>query len=257
MPWHRRELRARKNASPSCIKTRKLLKYFTRNTGEVKQLIRLSQTAPLGFPSSEWDNIIKGNPINLDIVLSSLHHLGAPKENTGRLGSTEIKLGQNEPTRKVQTSGDWTSTWNAAIKATVFVFKHRESELRSYAEYIEGLFASKITGSHHLIISFDKAIRAEVAGAQACVLTDYHRFTRLQTAIMSHDGVEASHGSKKASASTKSDLPQLCNRFNSPKGCPNTSAACPFRHVCRRCHQPGHGKEACAVTDGREAWITT
>ncbi|RDB25999.1 hypothetical protein Hypma_006532 [Hypsizygus marmoreus] len=197
MPWHRRELKARKNASPSCIKTRKLLKYFGRNTGEVKQLIKLSQTAPLGFPSSEWDNIIKGNPVNLDIVLSSLHHLGAPEENTGRLGSTEIKLGQNEPTRKVQTSGDWTSTWNAAIKATVFIFKHRETELRSYAEYVEGLFASKITSSHHLIISFDKAIRAEVAGAQACLLTDYHRFTRLQTAIMSHDGVEASHRSKK------------------------------------------------------------
>ncbi|RDB29605.1 hypothetical protein Hypma_015868 [Hypsizygus marmoreus] len=161
MPWHRRELKARKRASPSCAKTQKLLKYFGRNPGEVKQLIRLSQTAPLGFPSSEWDNIIKGNPINLDVVLSSLHHLGAPKESTGRLGSTEIKFGQNEPTRKVQTSGDWTSAWNAAIKATIFVFKHRDSELRSYAEYIKGLFASKIPSSHHLIISFDKAIRAE------------------------------------------------------------------------------------------------
>ncbi|RDB19540.1 hypothetical protein Hypma_013364 [Hypsizygus marmoreus] len=53
-----------------------------RNTGQVKQLIKLFQTAPLGFPSSEWDNIIKGNSVNLDVILSSLHHIGAPKENT-------------------------------------------------------------------------------------------------------------------------------------------------------------------------------
>ncbi|RDB17081.1 hypothetical protein Hypma_001927 [Hypsizygus marmoreus] len=161
LPWHRRELKARKKGPLSCTKTRKLLKYFGRNTGKVKQFIKLAQSAPLGFPSSEWDNIIKGNPINLDIVLSTLHHIGAPAENIGRLGSTQIKLGAPEPTRKVQTSGDWTSAWNTTIKATIFVFRHRESELRDYADYIEGLFASKVTSSHSHVIAYDKAIRAE------------------------------------------------------------------------------------------------
>ncbi|RDB27276.1 hypothetical protein Hypma_004296 [Hypsizygus marmoreus] len=251
LPWHKRELKARKKSPLSCTKTRKLLKYFGRNPGQVKQFIRLAQSAPLGFPSSEWDNIIKGNAINLDIVLSSLHHIGAPTENLGHVGSTQIKLGTTEPTRKVQTSGDWTSAWNAAIKATIFAFRHRESELRDYADYIEGLFASKVTSSHSHVIAYDKAIRAEVGGGQSCLLSDLHRFARFQTAIMAPDGIE-SHGSKKASGPIKSDQPQICNRFNSNKGCPNTSAACVYRHICRKCRQPGHSKEHCPVNERRD-----
>ncbi|RDB21516.1 hypothetical protein Hypma_011357 [Hypsizygus marmoreus] len=251
LPWHRRELKARKKGPASCTKTRKLLKYFGRNPGKVKRIIKLAQSAPLGFPSSEWDNIIKGNAVNLDVILSSLHHIGAPAENIGRLGSTQIKLGAPEPTRKVQTSGDWTSAWNAAIKATIFAFRHREIELRDYADYIEGLFASKVMSSHSHIIAYDKAIRAEVGGGQSCLLSDLHRFTRFQTAIMAPDGIESGHGSKKASGSIKADQPQICNRFNTSKGCPNTSAVCVYRHICRKCRQSGHSKENCPVNEGR------
>ncbi|KAF5382515.1 hypothetical protein D9615_003084 [Tricholomella constricta] len=142
LPWYDDEKRARVSSNPSLDKNRRIIALFARDLSKVKRLIGSAQTAPHGFPSSEWDNVIRGNPVNLDVVLSSLHHVSAPKENRGRIGDNEISLGRSDPTRKVETSGQWTSAWNATSKAIRFAFRHREDELREYADYIEGLFAS-------------------------------------------------------------------------------------------------------------------
>jgi hypothetical protein len=95
----------------------------------------------------------------------------------GRVGHTEISLGRSEPAKKVQTSGEWTSAWNATIKAVKFAFPNREQELREYGEYIEGHFSAKVVSAHRRIILFDIAIRNEVGGGQNALLTDTHRFS--------------------------------------------------------------------------------
>ncbi|KIJ90179.1 hypothetical protein K443DRAFT_116981, partial [Laccaria amethystina LaAM-08-1] len=116
MPWFAREEEIRRSGNKECEESRKILQLFARDHKMIKQWIQTSRTAPLGFPASEWDNIIRGQAVNIDAVFSSLHHISAPKENIGRVGATEISLGRSEPSRKVQTSGEWTSAWNATIK---------------------------------------------------------------------------------------------------------------------------------------------
>ena len=163
MPWFSREEEERRTGNKECEESRRILALYARDFKAIKQWIQNSRTAPLGFPSSEWDNIVRGQAVNLDAVLSSLHHISAPKENVGCVGSTEISLGRSEPSKKVQTSGEWTSAWNATIKAIKFAFPHREQELREYGEYIEGHFSAKIASSHRKIILYDAAIRNEVS----------------------------------------------------------------------------------------------
>jgi hypothetical protein len=254
MPWYTREEEARQSGHEECEESRRILQLFARDYKVVRQWIQNSRTAPLGFPTSEWDNIIKGQAVNLDAVLSSLHHISAPKENVGRVGSTEISLGRSEPTKKVQTSGEWTSAWNATVKAIKFAFPHREQELRDYGEYIEGHFSARIVGSHRKIILYDVAIRNEVGGGQNALLTDTHRFTRFYSAIIMPDGVESNHvtlGSKRSIGKvTKSEI---CNRFNSPNGCRNSADDCRFRHACKKCKRLGHGQKDCNIKEGSSA----
>jgi len=114
----------------------------------IKQWIQTSWTAPLGFPGSEWDNIIWGQAINLNAVFSLLHHISAPKENIGLMGSAEISLGRSEPAKRVQMSGKWTSTWNTTVKAIKFAFPQWEGELKEYREYIGGHFSAKVPFAH-------------------------------------------------------------------------------------------------------------
>ncbi|KAG6894692.1 hypothetical protein C0992_005101 [Termitomyces sp. T32_za158] len=77
LPWYENELAARASGRPETQKTRELLEYFSRNPTEVKQKINLAQSAPVGFPSTQWDSIINGRPVDLDVLLSSLNHVGA------------------------------------------------------------------------------------------------------------------------------------------------------------------------------------
>ncbi|GLB44966.1 hypothetical protein LshimejAT787_1900440 [Lyophyllum shimeji] len=197
LPWHGRETLDQELGNPSCIRTRKLLELFGRDYAEVKRQIELSGTAPVGFPSDQWDNIIRCKAVNLDVILSSLHHVGAPKENVGRIGHTEISFGRSEPIRKVETAGQWQSAFNAYVKAVRFAFEHREQELRDYMEYIEGLFSSRVASAHPKVILFDKAVREEVGGGQRILLTDTNRFNRLTAAILMPDGIKGDSGRRK------------------------------------------------------------
>ena len=259
MPWFSREEEARRTGNKDCEQSRKTLALFARDYKAIKQWIQTSRTAPLGFPSSEWDNVIRGQAVNLDAVLSSLHHVSAPKENVGRVGSTEISLGRSEPIKKVQTSGEWTSAWNAAIKAIKFAFPHRENELREYAEYIEGHFSARVPSAHRKIILYDAAIRNEVGGGQNALLTDTHLFSRFYSAIVMPDGIESDSSklTSKRLTGKSSSKTELCNRFNSSNGCRNSAEDCRFRHACKKCKRTTHGKESCDIKEGSTSRVST
>ncbi|KAJ3532167.1 hypothetical protein NMY22_g7856 [Coprinellus aureogranulatus] len=137
MPWFEEEARGRKNGRESCVKSSALLRKYGRDIGKVKQWILTSTIAPVGFPTSEWENLLRGKPLNLDAIFSSLYHVLPVKENRGKIGDNEISFGYTEPSRKVQTYGDWTIAWNLAAKATEFLFRHRREELQQYAEFIQ------------------------------------------------------------------------------------------------------------------------
>ncbi|KAF9035524.1 hypothetical protein BJ165DRAFT_1305023, partial [Panaeolus papilionaceus] len=137
------------------------------------------------FPSSEWTNICKGQPVNLDVVLSSLHLVHPPKMNSGNLGGVEVELGRTDPVKHVSTASEWSSAWHCAVRAITFVFEHRGDELREYGLWIERLFAARLTSSAPRIILLDKAIRNFVGGGQQHLLTDRLAYDNLFDAILS------------------------------------------------------------------------
>ena len=140
---------------------------------------------------SEWESIAKGKSINLDVVLSSLHHVTPVKENIGCLGLTEINFGSLEPVRQVHTSGEWMSAWNSVIKAMSFIFPHRSVELKEYGDYIDREFSSKVIEAHRKVILYDAAVQSEVGGRQNILLMDWHQFQHLYSAIVMPDGIES------------------------------------------------------------------
>ena len=253
MPWYHRELTAHQSANPSCTKTHEILSNFAKDYSAVKHWIIIAHSAPCGFPPVEWENIIKGKPVSLDNILSSLHHISPIKENVGHAGSTEISLGRTEPTRKVKTSGEWTSAWNATIKVTTFAFPHREDELREYGDYMDQEFSSKVVSAHRKLILYDEAVRAEVGGGQRILLTDRSHFSYIYSTIVLPDGIKSQFG--KGTTFTNSyagkSQPDICRHFNSTAKCPNSSSTCYYRHICSKCKQPGHSKPDCESREGK------
>ncbi|KAH6876461.1 hypothetical protein BKA70DRAFT_1349141 [Coprinopsis sp. MPI-PUGE-AT-0042] len=154
MPWYEEEKTAITTARPSCTKSTELLETYARDYKKVKRWLETSQVAQESFPSSEWDNIIRGKAVNLDVVLSSTFHLVAVKENVGRIGDRSISLGTTEPARKVANHGDWTIAWNRASAAVTFAFPHRQKELRAYGEFIQGEFSARVPEAHARVIRY-------------------------------------------------------------------------------------------------------
>jgi hypothetical protein len=256
MPWFRNEQRFRKSSTNrSCNKTRGILDIIQRDPVTVKRWIRCASSAPAGFPSTEWDALIKGESANLDTIFSSLHHVHSVDESVGRVGTTEIQFGRPKPAAKVETSGQWTAAFNLLIKATSFLFPHRHDELRQYEDYIEELFSAKSVSVHPKLFKFDEAVRYKVGQGQNILLTNRNEFTRYYEAIVAPDGVgteAASDGNKTGpkkggKSGEKSDI---CNRFNGANGCSSTAEKCKYRHICKKCKQRGHGKVDCKVDEG-------
>jgi hypothetical protein len=243
MPWFAKEKESRRNIDKSCVQSAELLRKYAKSIAKVKRWILYSASAPAGFPSTEWENLLKGKAVNLDVIFSSLFHVVAIRENRGRIGDHEISLGHTEPSRKVLTSGDWTTAWNIVIKATSFLFPHRRNELDAYGEYIQGEFTARQTDSHWKVIRFDQSIRNEVGGATRILLTDYQHFERHRTAILLTDGLFSNPDSKQPARRPKSN--DICIRYNTESGCTSSSFNCRYRHTCRKCGKGGHGASAC------------
>ena len=256
MPWFSNEKRIRKSiTNPGCNKTRDTLDIFQRDPAAVKRWIRCASSAPAGFPSTEWDALIKGETVDIDTIFSSLHHVHSIDESVGRVGTTEIQFGRPKPAAKIETSGQWTSAFNLVVKATAFLFPHRYDELRQYGDYMEELFSAKSISVHPKLFKYDEAIRYKVGQGQNILLTDRGEFVRYYEAIVASDGVgtEGSSGGgrgasgKGGKTKEKSDI---CHRFNGANGCSSTAEKCKYKHICKKCKQYGHGKMDCKIDEG-------
>ncbi|RXW12948.1 hypothetical protein EST38_g12907 [Candolleomyces aberdarensis] len=243
MLWFEKEKRSRRDVNRSCVESARLLRQYGKDVSQVKRWLAFSTSAPPGFPSSEWDNLLRGKAVNLDVVFSSVYHIGAVKENRGRLGEHEISFGHSEPTQKVLTYGDWTIAWNIAVKAPAFLFPHRQQELADYGEFIQGKFSARQTEAHWQVIRFDQSIRNEVGGGTKILLTDYDQFNRHRATILHSDGLFADRDTKHPNRQPKSN--DICLRFNTDSGCPNSSSSCKYQHTCKICGKGGHGAGTC------------
>ena len=248
MPWYTDPSTSTFEAgNPSCEETRRLLRAYNRDITKAKFFVRIAHNSPTGIPSSQWERILKGESIDLNHIFALLHHVVPDEERTGRLGDTEISFGVSEPKKRISTAAEWSATWRRASKAIAFAFPHRREELIEYGDYIESEFAAKIVSSHHKLLLYDIALRNEVAAGQQFLLTDFPRFSRLYSAIVLPDGVEAiadKPGGKKPGKGHQSDKSDICNKFNAGT-CKNSNAECKYRHVCKNCGKSDHGKKNC------------
>ncbi|KAF5335540.1 hypothetical protein D9611_012160 [Ephemerocybe angulata] len=249
MPWYHREQEANLRR-PSCAESQRLIELYAKDPKKVKRWITTSQTAPTGIPESEWDNIIQGRPVNLEHVYGTHHNQVTARKNLANFGGGKIDLGVAVQTRKVSTHGDWTIAWGKASQAITFAFEHRRQELADYAEFMQGEFGARHPAFHDRVIGFDIAIRNEVCGGTAILLTDFERFQRHRTAILAADGIFAPsldrYALGKGGGSTKTRSNETCMRFNTKDGCPN-GRSCKYRHVCRKCGEGGHAATVCGV----------
>ena len=229
--------------------TCRLLRVYNKDISRAKFLVRTSRRTPEGIPSSQWERILRGEILNLDHFLSSLHRTTITEEGETRVGNTKISIGVADAKRHVSTAAEWSSAWHLAARAIAFAFPHRAEELRLYGDFISSEFAGKIPSSHPRVILFDIAVRNAVQGGHKYLLTDRSLHLRFYSAILMPDGVEAN---TSASANRRSTQPRasgsktdICNRFNTSNGCPSSDAVCKYRHICKNCKKGGHGKEQC------------
>ncbi|KAF6761392.1 hypothetical protein DFP72DRAFT_804433, partial [Ephemerocybe angulata] len=242
MPWYHKEETA-KLLRPSCAETARLIQLYAKDLKAVKRWITTSQTAPTGFPESEWDSIIQGRPVNLENAYGTHYDSSAPRKNIGSITDGKIELKTTGESRKVKTHGDWTIAWGKASRAIAFAFEHRREELDRYGEFMQGEFGARNPRFHERVIRFDQAIRNEVGGGTRLLLTDFDQFQRHRTAILSVDGIFA-FPDEKPGGTTRAKINETCNRFNTNIGCPN-GRSCKYKHICKKCGEGGHGATAC------------
>ena len=249
MPWFSSTSNSSRRGS--CVATCRTLLKFSEDLPGVKSLLRVAYNLPDGIPSSQWDQILRGESVDLHQILSAMHFIQIDEERKGRVGGTEVVFAVAESKRQVKTGGDWSSAYRRMSKAVVFLFPHRREELSEYAEHIEGLFSAKHASAHSKVILYDQSVRNRVGGGQNTLLTDYERFNSLSEAILHADGIEYKGSGKgpskggKGSAEGGPSKKEACRRFNSQDGCRFTEEECYYKHTCTNCGKGGHGKASC------------
>jgi hypothetical protein len=230
--------------------TRAALENFARDLKFSKSSVVNSLTCPQ-FPESEWTNLLSGRAVDLDHVLSSLFTVTQDEKKTERLGELEIAVGSTSPAKTVKTHGEWITAWDPTVEATVYVFPHRENELKRYGKYILQLFSALPVEAHSRIINFDKAVRVRVAQRRDLTLSDTNQFVDLQFHwIQSVGSLPASCFSRDRrpeQSADKTSRRDPCRRWNEGR-CPNTNSACKYKHVCSKCRSNNHTMPECPKT---------
>jgi len=167
--------------SPSLQKTHALLENFSRDVKQAwSSLLNCNRALPQ-FPQSEWLNLLNGNAVDLDHVLSNIYTTSHNNKETIELGkNVEILHGVSAPAKTVKTHGDWVIAWDATVNATEFIFRHRKQELQLYGKHVQCYFASLPTQFHSCIINYDRAVWIRASQWQDLELSDLSEFADLQ-----------------------------------------------------------------------------
>ncbi|KAF8591559.1 hypothetical protein K439DRAFT_1326556 [Ramaria rubella] len=156
LPWEVNQPLCPSHLGPELHQTQQLLKRFSRDYRAVRTSISISDNHP-EFPDSEWDNIIRGRPVNLNKVLSTMYVVGADSKRIKHVSALELRIRSSAPVKKVSTQGEWGLAWDRACKALMFIFPHRINKLWKYRTFIHRTFGAHQTKFHNRIILFDQA----------------------------------------------------------------------------------------------------
>jgi hypothetical protein len=245
LPWLQDDAVNRRELRESVKKTQEILENVGRDVGYAVKSIKTTIGAPQ-FPTAEWRNVLTGEAVNLDRVLSGLHGTARDEGYREKIGELEIQLGTTAPAKVVRSFGDWVCAWNPTMRASTFVFPHRTDEYERYGAYIMQQFAAWPASLHGRIILFDKAIRTRVAHQLDVLLTDFEQFQDLRMHWL--DIGEDEYGVRQPRQRRDPGGPvrrrDACRRWNEGR-CPNTQAACNYVHHCSKCRDNTHVASEC------------
>ncbi|KAJ8453673.1 hypothetical protein ONZ45_g19617 [Pleurotus djamor] len=254
LPWYKAS-QSTNTVDAYTAKTLRIYRVFSNDPKYAKKELLNTIGIP-SFPDSQWDAIIRGQMVDLDVVLSSQYAIRPVTEHVERLGDhMEIKNGIFETARKVTTAAEWIGVWYETSRAYFFCFPHREDELREYGLRIQQLFAAKVVGFHARVIAFDKALRARLSRERHLRFTDRDVFDVVKQAVLEPNGVESSTSSPKLSP-IRPRSSEPCGRFNLGT-CPNSSGRCRYNHICTICKKFGHGASRCSQGGSSSARSTS
>jgi hypothetical protein len=219
-PWGLSEAHSSITLLPSLQKTNELIKRYSTNPKGYKHSLINSTNCP-EFPDGEWQNVLAGRAVNLDIILGGYFSTSNNDRQIETIGDIEIHHGAAPSKRSVSSVGDWAIAWGFASTAITYAFPNRFDELTSYGRYILGLFASTNPLFHERIISLDRAIRQRVGSTRRLELMDFQSFADLKdshfestgTAISIHTPQPSPNQPKASSSSLKSSRKnEACNK---------------------------------------------
>ena len=138
--------------TPSQELTRKMVQNQTIDLKATKRRVLSAKRVP-EFPDMEWNNILAGKAVNLDVIFSGMYSTASDNKTIENLGDLELHFGVTKPAKSVETHGDWVIAWRIALTATKFIFPHRARELKEYSNYISSYFASVQLAGHSKIFN--------------------------------------------------------------------------------------------------------
>lgn len=218
---------------------------YIRDISLVKQCIICHPDCP-EVPDTVWPDIIANRFVDLDKIFSSMYSLDGDGPEKFKIGELELISKSAKLNKKISEHGDWTLTWVLYQQAVLFLYPHRDGELREYYTFVNGLFASLPSTERHRAINFDRAVRSEVSKSNRKTLADVSSFSHVYTRHITFAG-GSSAGSSSASSpkrarSGKSNEP--CMRWNDGK-CTRSAADCRYKHVCAKCKSSRHVENEC------------
>ncbi|KAJ2990583.1 hypothetical protein NUW54_g8429 [Trametes sanguinea] len=221
---------------------------YTRDLAVAKQRVVCSPGCP-PVPDSVWLDVLANRFVDLDKIFSAVYAVDGDNKSSVKLGDYELTGLPAKPKKHIERHGHWTIAWALYQRAVLFVYPHRERELRTYYDQINGFFAAVSELEAVRVINLDRAIRGEVGRSNTLLLSDFSRFNHLYTMHVVGSGAAAQSSTLSSSSSRRSTGPrragsssEACIRFNEGR-C--TSRTCRYRHVCASCSARDHVASAC------------
>ncbi len=178
--WANSNTHAEKGLRPELQKTLALLRIYSMDIKYAKSNLINSVGAP-EFPDAEWNNILRGKPVDLDNVFCGQYSLQQDEKHVEKLGLVELSYRPVVPSKVVKSSGDWVIAWQHTSAALLYAFPHRKDELDGYYAHVFSLFGAILDEHHNRILDYDRTVRKRVAAKRTVLLTDTHLFHDLRT----------------------------------------------------------------------------
>ncbi|OSD08154.1 hypothetical protein PYCCODRAFT_1358163 [Trametes coccinea BRFM310] len=229
-------------------KTLVLKENYTRDLAVAKQRVVCSPGCP-PVPDSVWLDVLANRFVDLDKIFSAVYAVDGDNKNSVKFGDFELSGLPSKPKKHIERHGHWTIAWALYQRAVLFVYPHREKELRTYYDQINGFFAAVSEHEAVRVVNLDRAIRGEVGRSNTLLLSDFSHFNHLYTMHVVGSGASAQSSTTAPPSSRRGtgvrrpgSSSEACIRFNEGR-C--SSRNCRYRHVCSLCSARDHVASSC------------